>query len=88
MIFGVSFDPVEANAKFAAKYDFPFLLLSDPGREMGVAYGAAADTSAPTARRISYLIGSDRAVLKTYAQVSPKQHPGEVLADIAEHLSG
>ena len=79
----MSFDTVEDNARFAAKYDFPFLLLSDPQREMGVAYGAAADTSAATASRISYLIGPDGAVVKAYPKVAPAGHPAEVLSDIA-----
>lgn len=79
----MSFDTVEDNAKFAAKYDFPFLLLSDTSREMGVAYGAGADTSAKTASRISYLIGPDGNVAKTYAKVAPAGHPQEVLEDIA-----
>lgn len=82
----MSFDPVDANAKFAAKYDFPFLLLSDEAREMGVAYGAAADTSSKTAKRISYLIDPDGKVAVAYPQVSPAQHPGQVLEDLAERL--
>lgn len=79
----MSFDTIEANARFAARYDFPFLLLSDISREMGVAYGAAADTSAQTARRVSVLVGPDGAVVKAYAKVAPAGHPDEVLADIA-----
>lgn len=82
----MSFDPPEANARFAAKYDFPFRLLSDESREMGVDYGAAADTSARTAKRVSYLIGPDQTVLVAYAQVSPGVHPDQVLTDIAERL--
>lgn len=81
----MSFDTVEDNAAFAAKYDFPFLLLSDTSREMGVAYGAAADASARTASRISYLIGPDGAVVVAYPKVAPAGHPAEVLADLAAH---
>ena len=80
----MSFDTVEANARFADKYEFPFRLLCDTSREMGVAYGAAADTTARTPSRISYLIGPDGAVVKAYGKVAPAGHPAEVLADIAE----
>jgi peroxiredoxin Q/BCP len=80
----VSFDTVADNARFADKYELPFRLLCDTSREMGVAYGAAADTTAKTPRRISYLIGPDGTVVKAYGKVAPAGHPTEVLTDIAE----
>lgn len=56
---GVSIDPPEMNKAFATKYQFPFKLLSDPSREMCVAYGACADTKAKYAERISYIIDAN-----------------------------
>lgn len=53
---------------------------------MGVAYGAADDTSAAAAARISYLIGPDGVVIKCYPKVAPAGHPQEVLADLAEAM--
>src|SRR3954468_12058835 len=55
-IFGVSFDDVEANRKFAEKFSFPYLLLCDTDKQIGLAYGAADDASTQTAARIAYLI--------------------------------
>ena len=39
-ILGASCDPVEANAAFAARFGFPFPLLSDADRQTCLAYGA------------------------------------------------
>ena len=56
MILGASFDSVAANKAFADKFSFPFKLLSDVDRKLGMAYGASDGPSDKTARRISYLI--------------------------------
>lgn len=78
-MLGASFDPVEANAKFAARFSFPFLLLCDVSREIGLAYGACDSADAGTPKRISYVIGPDGAVRAAYPKVSPPTHPQEVL---------
>lgn len=82
MIFGVSFDAVEDNAAFAEKFSFPFRLLSDPDRAMGLDYGAAQSATEGYAKRISYLIGPDGRIEKAYPKVYPASHPDEVLADL------
>jgi peroxiredoxin Q/BCP len=83
-IVGVSFDQPKENAKFAAKYHFPFRLLSDTARTFAVEVGAADSPSRIWARRISYLIGPDGKVLKAYANVNPSTHAAEVLGDLKE----
>jgi peroxiredoxin Q/BCP len=37
---GVNPASAESHARYAEKMDFPFPLLSDPGREIAAAYGA------------------------------------------------
>jgi thioredoxin-dependent peroxiredoxin len=81
-IVGVSFDEPKENEKFAAKYHFPFKLLSDTTHKLAVEVGAADSPSRLWARRISYLIGPDGKVLKAYDNVNPAKHAAEVLADI------
>ena len=81
-VLGVSFDTVEENADFAKKFDFPFLLLCDITRSLGLAYGACEDTGAGYAKRISYLIDEDGKIQKAYASVNTRSHPAEVLADL------
>jgi peroxiredoxin Q/BCP len=82
-ILGVSFDSVAENAAFAQKYDFPFLLLCDTTRAIGLAYGACDDATAGYARRVSYLIDETGTIQKAYDSVNPRSHPADVLADLS-----
>jgi len=76
----VSFDRVKANAAFAKKRGYPFPLLCDETREVGMAYGACESREAPSAKRISYVIGPDGKIARAYSKVSPASHPREVLS--------
>ena len=78
----MSFDTVAENAAFAKKFSFPFPLLCDTTRAVGLAYGACDNTKAGYARRISYLIDEQGKILRAYDAVSPRSHPAEVLADL------
>ena len=82
MVLGASFDSVDANAAFAKKFDYPFKLLCDTDRKLGMAYGACADAKAGYANRISYLIDEQGRILRVYPQVDPRIHAAEVLADL------
>jgi peroxiredoxin Q/BCP len=81
-ILGASFDSVAENAAFAAKFAFPFPLLCDTGRTLGMAYGACDSPDAGHARRISILIDEAGKVLRIYDPVRPAEHPHQVLADL------
>jgi peroxiredoxin Q/BCP len=81
-VLGASFDDVDANRAFAEKFKFPFKLLCDVDRKIGNAYGAADGKEPGYARRISYLIGPDRKIVKAYDQVKPAAHPAQVLGDL------
>jgi peroxiredoxin Q/BCP len=80
VILGVSFDTVAENDAFARKFSFPYSLLCDTSRVIGLAYGACdrADSDAP--RRISYVIGPDGRIEHVFPKVDTKTHPAEVLA--------
>jgi len=80
-VLGASFDDVAANARFAAKEAFPFPLLCDTTRTIGLAYGAAQAADQPMAKRISILIGKDGKVEKVYPKVSVGTHAADVLRD-------
>jgi peroxiredoxin Q/BCP len=79
-VLGVSFDTVEDNRKFAEKFGFPFALLSDTKRTVGLAYGAADDVGAATAKRVAYVIGPDGRIKKVFPKATPKSFADEVLA--------
>ena len=82
-VYGVSYDPPESNARFAARHDLPFLLLSDSDRDLARRVGAER-ALLPVPKRISYLVGADGTVLKAYPSVKPSDHADEVLADFRE----
>lgn len=79
-ILGVSFDDRSANAAFAAKFGFPYPLLCDTRREIGLAYGACDSRDAKHARRISYVIDEQGTIRHALANVDPATHIAEVLA--------
>ena len=81
-ILGVSFDTVEENAAFARKFDYPFPLLCDTKREIGLAYGACDSADAKTAKRVSFWIGPDGRVRRAYATVAAAEHPKQVWNDL------
>jgi peroxiredoxin Q/BCP len=58
-VLGISFDSVAENRAFAEKFSYPFPLLSDPTRTVGLAYRACASPSDKFARRCTYVIGPD-----------------------------
>lgn len=82
-ILGISFDDPAANAAFVQAEGFPFRLLSDQDRTLAVRVGAADSTSAPIARRISYLVGTDGKVRQVHATVNPGSHAKDVLSGLA-----
>ena len=83
MVLGVSFDTPEENLAFKEKFGFPFDLLSDGDRKVGMAYGAADAPDAGRARRISYLIDGNGKIARVYDPVKAAEHPDQVLRDLA-----
>ena len=68
------------NAKFAAKYNFPFPLLCDTDRKIGLAYGAASGPSDEYAKRIAYLIDENGKIAEVHPKVDARNYPKEQLA--------
>jgi peroxiredoxin Q/BCP len=81
-ILGASFDSVEENAAFAKKFEFPFPLLCDTNRELGMAYGACDSPQAGSAKRITYVIDPQGNIVQTFGKVSAAKHPEELLTMI------
>ena len=73
---------MEENRAFAEKFHFPFRLLCDTEREIGMAYGACDSSDASYARRITYVIDEEGRIAQAYEQVNPREHPEEVLATL------
>lgn len=81
-MLGVSFDSREENERFASKFDFPFPLLCDTDRKIGLAYGAADSPKDEYARRIAYVIDENGRVAQAHARVDPSTYPREQLASL------
>ncbi len=79
-MLGISFDSVEENKAFAEKFDYPFRLLSDGDRAVGMAYGACDSTEAGYANRITYLIDENGTVAQAMAEVNPQTQSEDLLA--------
>ena len=79
-ILGASTDTVTANAAFVKKFKFPYPLLCDTKRDLCLAYGACQAKDDTTAKRHSYVIGTDGTILQVYDTVKPAEHIEEVLA--------
>jgi peroxiredoxin Q/BCP len=81
-VIGVSFDSVAENRRFAEKFDFPFPLLCDTDRKIGVAYGAASSTKDEYASRIAYVIDEEGKIAQAHAKVDAAGYPAYQLRNL------
>ena len=81
MILGVSLDSVSSQHGFHERECLPFDLLADKDGSIARAY--KVDTTnlliAKLADRVTFVIGKDGLVLKTFDKVKPAGHATEVL---------
>ena len=81
-MLGITFSSVEDLATWRSQVGLESDLLSDSSREVGLAYGAAADVTQEKATRVSVLINADGCVEKVYVSPDPANHADAVLADL------
>lgn len=81
-ILGVSFDTEEENRAFAEKFDFPFRLLCDTDRRIGMAYGACDEPTDGYARRITYVINPEGRISHAFEKVDAREHPEQLLCEL------
>ncbi|MGD9603547.1 MAG: thioredoxin-dependent thiol peroxidase [Gammaproteobacteria bacterium] len=88
-VIGVSPDSPESHAKFIDKYKLPFVLLSDPDREVMAKYGAWGEKTLYGKKTVGVIrstvwIGADGKVRKHWRKVPKAEaHPAAVLAALA-----
>jgi peroxiredoxin Q/BCP len=82
VIVGVSTQDNSSHQAFADKYQLPFPLLPDTDRKIAAAYGV--DTSRGYARRVTFVIGPDGKIARTFPAVQVEGHDDEVLAAVRE----
>lgn len=86
-VLGVSDDPVDDLADFAAKHDLQFRLLSDESGDVASAYESYGEKNVfgnvvDGVFRNTYVIDPDGRIEHTYEGVSPDGHAEAILADL------
>jgi len=87
-VIGVSPDPVEAERKFADKFDLDFTLLADADHAVAEKYGAWVEKSMYGRKymgvaRATFVIDPDGRIARVFPKVSPKKHDDLVLKALA-----
>jgi peroxiredoxin Q/BCP len=81
VVIGVSTDPAESHRAFAEKHALPFLLASDEQGELAKVFGVPLNNG--RASRVSFVIGADGRIKRSFAHVTPKGHAAELLTAIS-----
>lgn len=81
-MLGISFDTVDELRDFAQAQGFPYRLLSDPDRKIGLAFGACTSRDAKYADRITFVVGPDGRIEQTIDTRDPAGQADALLATI------
>ncbi len=89
IVIGISKDGIASHAKFAAKYDLPFVLLSDPELQAIQAYGVWQEKKlygkvSMGVVRSTYIIDEQGNIEKVMPKVKPDTNAAEILAYLAK----
>jgi peroxiredoxin Q/BCP len=82
IVIGVSRDSVAKHAAFAKEHSLPFPLLADEDGAICKAYGVGSTFG--LASRVTYLVGRDGKVARTWPEVDPAVHAEQVLAAVRD----
>ncbi|HET9853074.1 MAG TPA: peroxiredoxin [Candidatus Limnocylindrales bacterium] len=88
-VWGVSKDSAASHQRFREKFDLPFVLLTDPQREVIDRYGAWGEKTAMGRTymgiiRSTFLIDPDGRIARTWPKVKADGHAAEVLQALGE----
>ena len=89
VVLGVSPDSVASHEKFAAKFELPFTLLSDPDHAVCEKYGVWVEKNMYGKKRMgiqraTFVVAPDGRIAKVFPKVSPKTHDDVVLEALGE----
>jgi peroxiredoxin Q/BCP len=79
-VYGVSLDSPESHRQFREKHNLNFPLLTDENGQASEALGVLRENR-EMANRVTFLLGPDGKIAKTYPEVSPETHADEILKD-------
>ena len=80
VLVGISADNSDSHKAFAAHYNLPFLLISDPDGKIGGTYGVPFSGHH---QRQTFVVGADGNVAKVYRTVDVTVHAAQVLGDLS-----
>lgn len=85
-VVGVSPDSAGSHGKFKAKYELPFILLSDPDKKVHMAYGAWGEKNMYGKKvmgviRSTFLIDEEGIVRRIWRNVKVKGHVDSILGE-------
>jgi len=92
-VLGVSPDTVQAQKKFAEKFDLPFTLVADADKTICNAYGVIQEKNMYGKKvmgvaRTTFIIGPDGKIKHIFEKVKPEGHAEEVLEYLKEAQKG
>ncbi len=87
-VYGVSCDDIPSHEKFAAKYDLPFPLLSDPDTSVSTAYGVYKEKTNYGRKymgieRSTFVIDGDGRISRIFRNVKVDGHVEKVLDEVS-----
>ncbi len=87
VVLGISKDSVASHKKFEEKYGLPFLLLSDPEKEVIRTYDVWKEKKnygkiTMGVIRTTYLINEDGVIEKAFDQVRAAENPAQMLREL------
>lgn len=92
-MLGVSPDTVQAQKKFADKFDLPFTLVADADKTICNAYGVIQEKNMYGKKvmgvaRTTFIIGTDGKIKHVFSKVKPEGHAEQVLDWLKEAQKG
>ena len=92
-MLGVSPDTVQAQKKFADKFDLPFTLVADADKTICNAYGVIQEKNMYGKKvmgvaRTTFIIGRDGKIKHIFSKVKPEGHAEQVLDWLKEAQKG
>lgn len=85
VVLGISPDSTSSHQRFAAKYELPFHLLSDPDHQVAEAYGAWGEKTNYGKTymgiiRSTFVVDEEGTIIKAFPKVKAAEHGSEILA--------
>ena len=90
VVLGISYDSPESHAAFKAKYRLPFILLSDPNREVAEAYGAKSGIPLVNRffpNRVTFLIDAQGNIIKMLQDIDVSTYAEGVLEEFEKNTN-